>query len=255
MLLKIILIVLVLNSTSFIIVNWSHLLDKGVRIETIRSGVEGGEAVYLVGGCQCRTIEPFRCMLGVVPEDTAIYLVEYLNSGFYIERAATLLWHHLRDNKHKKATFITVSLGYQLAVRATRRGDKIIALNPCIGKDSLSPKLQRAIVALPIVYVVSVLLGWLSYAPIVKINGSPWYSLTLLEDQFAICANNDTLTKCPFEPDVLVLSRRDEVLCNKSILCHLANSPRVYIIDANHFGLEDNSHLFYRPVAESIRPS
>lgn len=244
--------VIALNSVSYIIVACAGVFDNGVDIVTVREGCDNGEAVYLIGGCMSRTVGPFEFMLDAVPEGTAIYLAEYRNCGFRINKAASAITEHIQAGGYRKVTFVTISLGYQLAARAVREGDKLIALNPCAGEATLMPFYRNATAFLPIGYGGSVLMGWASYLPIIKVCPEPYYSPLLLLNQCAICANNDTLEQYPFRPDVLVLSKNDTVVNNAMLLGSLENSPKIYWIDTVHFGMEDNSYLYYSAVAENL---
>ena len=248
--LKILLVVLALNSVSYAIVALLGIFNRGVDIVTVRDGCENGGAVYLIGGCKSRTVGQFEFMLEAVPEEMAIYLVEYRNSGFNIKEATAMITEHMEAGGYEKVTFVAFSMGYQLAARSARESDKIIALNPCAGEATLMPFYRNATVALPIGYAGSFLMGWASYLPIIKVCPEPYYSPLLLLDQCAACSNNDTVEKYPFRPDVLILGRFDQVVNNMALLGSLANSPKIYWIDTDHFGMGGSDYL--EVIAENL---
>ena len=247
--LRVLIFALVLNSVSYLVLR--GVFDTGVDIIPIRKS-SGPKAIYLIGGCQSRTERPFRFMLDGVPEDTAIYLVEYRNSGFNIEKAATDVLEHIWLEGHNGVTFVAISLGYQLAAACKADGDKLIALNPCIGKVSLLPDIQRATKILPVAYLGLIILGWMSLLPVVKTNGKPYYSLQLLLDQFKVCSNDKNLALYEFSPDVLVMSRDDNVIDNDALIDHLNNSTLIYWVDTIHFGFVDNGMLYREAVVDNL---
>ena len=240
---------LTLNSISYIAC--FRLFYNGVDIVTIREH-DNGKAVYLIGGCLCRTKRPFEFMLNAIPPGTNVYLIEYRNSGFNIEKASKAISDHICAKGYEDVTFIAISLGYQLAARTARQSDKIIALNPCIGRTSLASWLRKFTPALAIGYLATFIIGWLSYAPIVKVDGRPYYSLKLLFNQFRICCNNKTLSKYPFRPNVLVLSKSDRIIDNAALIKKLITSPKIYSLSTNHFWMGNNSHLYYDAVVENL---
>lgn len=244
-------VLLALNSLTYLIS--ICLFDKGTKIVTVREGSDS-VAVYLVGGCQCRTVKPFEFMLETVPKGVPIYLVEYRNRGFDIQKAVVDIEHHITMHSPKQATFVTISMGWQLAARAGKYKDKIIALNPCTGKSSLHKEIQDAIKWLPLGYAISVVLGWFSYIPTIKINGRPYYSLKLLLDQFSACANDDTDVEHLPHMAAVALSKQDRVVNNDYLLEHLS-SERVYWLDTVHFGMTDNNKMYYNVVADNLARS
>ena len=208
--------------------------------------------IYLIGGCLSRSKQSFEFMLDAIPAGTNAYLIEYRNWGFDIEKASEAIRQHIRTNGYDDITFVAISLGYQLAAKSSNDGDKIIALNPCIGKVSLLPWLQRVTATIVFRYLITFVMGWISYAPIVKVNGRPYYSLRLMFDQFKICTNNKTLSEHPFRPDVLVLSDYDTIVDNMALVRHLSNMPKAYLLNTAHFLTENNSHFYYDAVIENL---
>ena len=248
---KVLVLVLVLNAASYSLAQIFGLMNKGVDIVTVREH-SGEKAIYLIGGCQCRTIRPFDFLLDVLPEDAAVYLVEYRNVGLDLDRAADCILQHIWAQDHTEVTFVAISMGYQLVAACQSDESKIIALNPCIGRESLLPKLQGATHVLPLCRLGLFVLGWASLLPVVKINGEPYYSLQLLMDQFKVAATDYDENVEPFRPEVMALSRNDNVIDNDALLDAVTNEPKVYWIDTIHFGFVDNGPLYRDAVAENL---
>ena len=248
---KVLVLVLVLNAASYSLAQIFGLMNKGVDIVTVREH-SGEKAIYLIGGCQCRTIRPFEFLLDGLPEDVAVYLVEYRNTGLDLDRAVNDVLMHIWAGGHSEVTFVAISMGYQLAAMCQSDESKIIALNPCIGKESLLLGIQRATLALPLGWLGLFVLGWASLLPVVKINGEPYYSLQLLMDQFEAAATDYDALAAPFQPAVLALSREDNVTDNDALLNVVTNEPKVYWIDTIHFGFVDNGPLYRDAVAENL---
>lgn len=244
-------IVLILNAASYFVVQMIGLMETGVEIVNVRER-KGEKAIYLIGGCQCRTLRPFEFMLDGLPEDAAVYLVEYRNAGFDVDKATDDLLTHIWAAGHTEVTFVAVSMGYRLAMECESDESRVIALNPCPGGNALRSEIRRAAVILPIARAGLVLLGWAAMLPVVKINGEPYYSLQLLFDQFKVAATECDFEAQPFRPDVLVLSREDGVIDNDSLLDALANEPEIYWIDTVHFGFVDNGPLYREAVVKNL---
>ena len=182
---------ILINSLTYITSRF--ITSKGIRIVPMTSTGLGSDgpicqfraqerhAIYLIGGIQCRTQKPFNFILPYAKRMGPVYLVEYRNFGLDIELAAENLRKHICENNFEKATFIAVSLGWQVASRSARPQDVVIALNPCLGYESVQQQVQKAVKLLPLGYLVSIAIGWLSYAPVVKMkSGIKCFDASLL---------------------------------------------------------------------------
>ena len=246
--------VVLFNIVSCFFIHQICMNDKGIDIKTIREP-KSNEAVYLIGGCQSRTEQVFDFILEDIPTASGIYLIEYRNQGFNVWQAANDLDNHIRLHSHK-ATIISISLGYQISCIVSNLAKFEIAINPCIGKVSLQPKIKKACGILPVLEVFAFAIGWLAYLPFVKIAYKPYYSLRLLLDQFEICASNQVIKKYVFSPNALILSEYDEII-NNDVLYHITmaeperrSKPLLYTVPTTHFGTTDNSVFYHLDVVE-----
>lgn len=252
---KSVVFLLVFNMLSCVLAGWIIPRSREVIIETIREP-ETDEAVYLIGGCQCRTVHPFDFCLDDIPEYVGIYLVEYQNSGFDVKTAGEQLKQHIREHA-EKATLVSISMGYQLSCIAAADAEKEIALNPCIGRAGLTPGMQRATSWLWLAHLGTFVMGWAKYLPVVKVSSGQSYSLALLVDQFDACASNAVIERYPVAPEVVVFSTEDTVIDETATLRMVTpgivpGGPEIWHVETGHFGTSDNSALYREAVRTNL---
>lgn len=209
-----------INILSYLLIG-PFVLGRGVDIVTVRDGGRKDYALYVIGGMCCRTEKPFSFLIDrlnlKVPKDVPVYLVEYKNQGLSPWRARRTIRAHRKANGNKRASFLAVSMGYQLTAGVAKSNDRLIAVNPCVGLLTLKPPLAIAtFFLLPVVRLLALLLGWLLLLPVVKVDG-PAYSIQLLLDQLSACGSLSILGY-QFAPDVLFMGEKDNLIDNRRLL-------------------------------------
>ena len=226
------------------------------KFRLVRRDKEGNRMTYCLPGIASNPNVSFRFVDGLVPG--GMTYVKYSKWGFDPKTIADQIVRDIKKNSYEPY-LISISVGDQVArmVEDKIKDVSIISINPLTSDECLCFETQTVLrMKLPFVNFIIACLGWLGQIKFFDRENSTRQSLSLYYDMVnAMVKSRLEIGKDSTATKVLVLSRYDEILDNRSIsnIFYNVKEENIAIVDTEHANT-NNGSILYREKLEKLLP-
>lgn len=187
-----------------------------------------------------------------------ITLVDFSLTGWDAAMSANAIYDNILRSGYERVRIFTLSVGDQVAreLEAAKLHEVVnwenIAINPCPSFYALQLQWKiTGMIAVPVVRVIDVALGWASILPILPQRSGRWYSPWLITDQGRqlLCRREEI--QCDRTIGV-VLSEGDQFLDNARLKLWFGQQ-KIITIKAGHADTFERADLYREKVQEILQ--
>lgn len=260
-LLSVLLVVLLVNSATFIGAYCLRYRTNASRLRIARSAKSGETMNYFVAGMLNQPEPAFRFITDQV--QGGITFADFRNTGWNAQATADAIIDDIQRHRYTKVRVFTISVGDQVArYLDSCYGDssepqlEVIAINPCPSAWVLNDKaMLAASIGAPTAIFGCFLIGWLSIVPMPFLSTPGGnYSLYLLACQGTHIADYPA-TGSVSQTLGIAISEDDEFLDRDELLDYFDGLPIVSIPHCRHGDTIGNAAAYKEAVRQILASS